>query len=118
MAIKATPELLASKDDLVVPGPIQTVGHSFLYQLDVSDGKNCNLWGGSLHTHNGYSPTHLHKAVQLFKAAPQVLTALEALLEHYVALINSGDAGRWDPETEASVIGARAAIAATKLPIN
>jgi hypothetical protein len=30
--------------------------------------------------------------------------ALLGLLNHYVALINSGDAGNWDPETEDVVI--------------
>jgi hypothetical protein len=36
--------------------------------------------------------------------------ALEKLLDHYTALINSGDAGFWDPEEEPEVIEARAAL--------
>lgn len=37
--------------------------------------------------------------------------ALDGLLERYVELINSGDAGFWDPEKEKEVIAARAALA-------
>lgn len=40
--------------------------------------------------------------------------ALEALLDHYCALVNSGDAGNWNPETEGVVINARAAIEAAE----
>ena len=36
--------------------------------------------------------------------------ALDGLLERYVSLVNSGDGGSWNPETEAEVIAARAAI--------
>jgi len=36
--------------------------------------------------------------------------ALEDLLDHYVGLVNSGDAGNWDPETEVFVINARKAL--------
>lgn len=39
------------------------------------------------------------------------LEALKGLLERYVGLVNSGDAGFWDPETEQEVATARAAIA-------
>lgn len=34
----------------------------------------------------------------------QTTEALRALLTHYIALANSGDAGFWDPETENIVI--------------
>jgi hypothetical protein len=37
--------------------------------------------------------------------------ALDALLRHYVKLVNSGDAGDWDPEDEAVVIRARQVLA-------
>lgn len=36
--------------------------------------------------------------------------ALNGMLEHYVGLVNSGDAGHWDPEGEAVVVMARAAL--------
>lgn len=36
--------------------------------------------------------------------------ALEGLLKHYVDLVNCGDCGNWDPETEAPVIAAREAL--------
>lgn len=37
-------------------------------------------------------------------------SALENLLTMYVRMVNSGDYGNWDPETEAEVIAARAAL--------
>ena len=36
--------------------------------------------------------------------------ALTGVLDRYVGLVNSGDAGNWDPETEDVVIKARAAL--------
>ena len=36
-----------------------------------------------------------------------VRKALEDLLEHYVALVKSGDAGFWNPEHEEVVMNAR-----------
>jgi len=36
--------------------------------------------------------------------------ALERLLGRYVSMVNSGDCGNWDPETEEEVIEARAAL--------
>lgn len=53
------------------------------------------------------------RAVPLAEAAqlaPKLLTALEAMTAHYVALVNCGDCGRWDPETEDEVLVARDAI--------
>jgi hypothetical protein len=40
------------------------------------------------------------------------VVALKAMLERYVSLVNSGDAGHWDCETEPVVIDARAALSA------
>jgi hypothetical protein len=39
--------------------------------------------------------------------------AARKLLDHYVALVNSGDAGNWDPETEPVVAALRAALSQT-----
>lgn len=47
---------------------------------------------------------------QLADAAPDLLAALERLLGRYIGLVNCGDCGNWDPETEDEVIAARAAI--------
>lgn len=41
-------------------------------------------------------------------------TALQALLNRYVELVNWGDCGSWDPEKEDEVIAARAALLNTK----
>jgi hypothetical protein len=44
-------------------------------------------------------------------AAGKVLAeALVTMLERYTSLVNCGDCGNWDPETEPAVIGARAAL--------
>jgi len=40
----------------------------------------------------------------------EVHRALEDLLEHYLSLANSGDAGFWNPEEEEQVINARKAL--------
>ena len=39
---------------------------------------------------------------------------LQAMLDHYLRLANSGDAGNWDPEEEDEVIRARAALKGAK----
>lgn len=43
-------------------------------------------------------------------AAPDLLAALRTFVDEYVGLVNSGDAGFWDPEGEPKVIAARKAI--------
>lgn len=43
--------------------------------------------------------------------AEQLATAASTHLERYVALVNSGDAGNWNPETEAHVVALRQALA-------
>ena len=43
-------------------------------------------------------------------AAPTMREALDKLLTRYRALVLSGDCGFWDPEEEAEVIAARAAL--------
>lgn len=46
----------------------------------------------------------------LILAAPELLAALQSLLENHVELCNSGDCGHWDVEGDPQVIAARAAI--------
>jgi hypothetical protein len=48
---------------------------------------------------------------RLIAAAPDLLEALEVFVSQYVELVESGDAGNWDAETEPKVIAARTAIA-------
>jgi hypothetical protein len=40
----------------------------------------------------------------------ELVKALTGLLERYTSLVNCGDCGNWDPETEDDVIAARAAL--------
>jgi hypothetical protein len=47
----------------------------------------------------------------LIAAAPDMYEALKTFVAEYVDLVESGDAGFWDPEKEAKVIAARSAIA-------
>lgn len=48
---------------------------------------------------------------QLIAAAPDLLAALLVMTRAYVDLVNTGDAGRWNPEGDQEVREARAAIA-------
>jgi hypothetical protein len=47
---------------------------------------------------------------RLIAQAPALLDALEGILEKYVSLVGSGDAGGWDPELEPCVIAAREVV--------
>lgn len=46
----------------------------------------------------------------------ELALVLKALLNRYIGLINSGDCGSWDPETEPEVIRAREALSRAKCP--
>ena len=66
-----------------------------------------------------YEVSAVHTADQLAARDAQwqemvgiVAKALTGMLERYVSLVNSGDAGHWDCETEPEVIAARAALSA------
>ena len=50
------------------------------------------------------------KSWDMRKQMDRMKAALGKLLDHYTTLINSGDAGFWDPEEEPEVIEARAAL--------
>jgi hypothetical protein len=41
----------------------------------------------------------------------ELMKALQGMVDLYTTLINSGDAGNWDPESDKPVIAARAALA-------
>lgn len=58
----------------------------------------------------GYEPDNEANA-RLIAAAPELLGALVAMLEHYVSLAGCGDCGHWNPEEEAIVIATRALLA-------
>ena len=65
---------------------------------------------------------HLEADVKRFRARIVTLkslngdlfTALVAMVNRYTSLVNCGDCGNWDPETEEPVIAARAAMAKTE----
>lgn len=44
------------------------------------------------------------------KRIAELEDALQRMLDHYLRLVNSGDAGFWDPEKEGEVIAARKAL--------
>lgn len=50
------------------------------------------------------------KVKSLCRDASVVVDALKDITEKYVALVNCGDCGNWNPETENEVISARAAL--------
>lgn len=58
-------------------------------------------FGGPVHRANG----------RLIASAPDLLHTLRVMVYRYVSLVNGGDCGNWDPETEPEVIAARAALA-------
>lgn len=47
----------------------------------------------------------------LIASAPDIYEALEKQLKNWIELIESGDAGHWDPEEDAHVISMRAVLA-------
>lgn len=48
---------------------------------------------------------------RLIASAPELLEACKAILNTYMRLANSGDAGNWDSEADKEVIQAKLAIA-------
>lgn len=65
-------------------------------------------------TSKSLSDAEIEANIDLICAAPELLAACEGLLNKYVSLVNSGDAGFWNPEEEAEVIAARSAIASAR----
>lgn len=55
--------------------------------------------------------TNARANANLIASAPDLYSALTALLNKYVGLVRSGDAGFWDPEAEEEVINSRDALA-------
>lgn len=55
---------------------------------------------------------HVQKAdARLIASAPELYGALKVFVDEYVAMVNSGDCGFWNPEEEEKVRAARAALA-------
>ena len=57
------------------------------------------------------SASRWHANASLIAAAPDLYEALTLFVAEYCDLVNSGDAGFWDPETETKVQMARSALA-------
>ncbi len=59
-----------------------------------------------------FVPPHTKRRIDVnaISAAPEMYEALYELVSMYVRMINSGDCGSWDPETDTEVINARAAL--------
>lgn len=89
------------------PGP-WTAGKPFEGHVVGGDRFVCSTMGH----YDGRSETREENVANahLIAAAPDLLASLRVLVGVYVALVNSGDCGNWNPETEPQVIEARAAI--------
>lgn len=77
---------------------------------DIEDG--VTICSTTSHDSSGFFPCPGEGVAnaRLISAAPDLLEALQMFLSEYVSLVNSGDAGFWDAETEPKVKAARAAI--------
>lgn len=60
------------------------------------------------------SDEEIEATMALLESSPALFEALKQFVSEYVALINSGDCGNWDPETEEKVIKARAALSSAQ----
>ena len=58
----------------------------------------------------GRTEDEAYEIAHIIAASPETTEALEKLLDKYVTLVNSGDAGFWNPEEVPEVIAARAAL--------
>ena len=89
-----------------------TLGPWFAVQPESANGwwvVSCNEDGSDCVDESGEAEFQAN--AHLIAAAPDLKTALADLLNHYVRLVECGDCGNWDAETEPEVIAARAAIA-------
>jgi len=59
--------------------------------------------------HDAPMPTE-HLLDDTAETIARLRSALLGMVDHYTQLVNSGDAGNWDPEKEPVVIAARAAL--------
>lgn len=87
------------------PGPWEVILKPMYFRIDFNDSCVHILYGNPNAREEAKANAHL------ISAAPDQNAALSELLERYTSLVNCGDCGNWDPETEAEVINARAALA-------
>lgn len=57
------------------------------------------------------TPANVAFVLRCVNTHDALVLALRVMLHRYVSLVNCGDCGHWDPETEPEVIAARAALA-------
>ncbi len=77
----------------------------------ITDIRFCKKMKGPWGDDHGPSVEVAKANARLISAAPDLLYALRLFVDEYTELVNSGDAGFWNPEEEHKVIAARAAIA-------
>jgi hypothetical protein len=98
----------------VTPGPFKTAKWSGMPQLRAVR-LNGTAKYESLVTMNGgrigdIDYGHGAEIAKRCNAHERLVEALTTLLERHTSLVNCGDCGNWNPETEDEVIAARAAL--------
>jgi len=89
-------------------GTFRPVGNRPGIDIDAADSANIALCH---YEKTEMTATETKANARLIASAPELLAALQAILNRYIDLAGSGDCGNWNPETEPQVIQARAAIA-------
>lgn len=113
MAMSKAPEGRETAGRAWTPGPWSVVLRPIRKSSSVNGARVVSVDG----THVANVPNRADKPIfqkeadlHLIAASPELFEALETFVEEYCALVNSGDAGNWDPEEEPKVIAARAAL--------
>lgn len=99
------------------PGPWYAFWNENFWQINTSSDEFQNMAVGDvcesseIYDKNHKPHDHSEANAKLIAAAPDLLEALEGLLDRYTSLVSCGDCGYWNAEVEEEVIASRAAIA-------